>query len=163
MRAPGDEDARALNRRLVRDTPRELVMPSSRLDSTATVFLKNDESDPHPGSHFFVAKTQKIDSHFSLKGILTSKLILTFHFFKNICSLFLVHGDFRVELLRLLARKKRLVHGVLAQLRQVALELRHVVAPRVLAHLVERARDRAVLFIYFERPKKCGRAGNTFF
>ena len=28
----------------------------------------------------FCAKTQKIDSHFSLKDILTSKLILTFHF-----------------------------------------------------------------------------------
>ena len=28
----------------------------------------------------FLAKTQKNDSHFSLKGILTSKLILIFHF-----------------------------------------------------------------------------------
>ena len=36
---------------------------------------------------------------------------------------------------------------VLAQLRQVALELRHVIAPRVLAHLVERARDRAVVAV----------------
>ena len=92
----------------------------------------------------FLAKTQKNDSHFSLKGILTSKLILTFHF--KICSL-LVHGDLRVELLRLLVRHQRLVHGVLAQFREVALELRQVVVPRVLAHLVKRAGDRAVVAV----------------
>ena len=56
-----------------------------------------------------------------------------------------MHGDLRVELLRLLVRHQRLVHGVLAQFREVALELRQVVVPRVLAHLVERARDRAVV------------------
>ena len=34
----------------------------------------------------FLAKTQKNDSHFSLKGILTSKLILTFHFKSNMLT-----------------------------------------------------------------------------
>ena len=45
----------------------------------------------------FLAKTQKNDSHFSLKGTLTSKLILTFHF-KSIICLLLVHSGLRVKL-----------------------------------------------------------------
>ena len=56
-----------------------------------------------------------------------------------------MHGGLWVEFLRPLIRHQRLVHLVLAQFREVALELRQVVVPRVLAHLVERARDRAVV------------------
>ena len=93
----------------------------------------------------FCAKTQKIDSHFSFKDILTSKLILTFHFKinksrKKKCSYAVSSGSSSCAFWP--AKSALVLHGVLAQLRQVALELRHVVAPRVLAHLVWKERPR---------------------
>ena len=61
-----------------------------------------------------------------------------------------MHGGLWVEFLRPLIRHQRLVHLVLAQFREVALELRQVVVPRVLAHVPCRTRTSRSHFLTFK-------------